>query len=462
MKPLDLAASAAVLLAVFTSTSDVRADPQLLITDMEADVVIDFTAGGDVSGSVYATGLSDPTGLCTGPNNDIYVAEFATGEITIITGGGDFTDAEPFARVAKSTGLNLSPVGLWCNDELVILTDFQGVVLDMTNGGGDVLTWPIHVAWPGLDIFPTGITRSDAGNYFAASGQGVFRADPGVSGEDPAYAFGLPFITVGNLGGSIIASMAGEPRLYDVTDGGDVSKANPWATLPGAGVSAFALLDAGETGVYAAVGTEIFEIGEGGDLTKATPFATGLSESLVYQEMIVSECVEAVDCDDGDACNGEEQCLANTCVAAEEPLECDDRDACTADSCDATEGCTHDAIENCCTSDLDCEIDEICDRAENSCVPAFSPTTGSGDETGGDETGGDETTGSPPEPGTTDGTNPTGGDTTAGAGETGDTDTDGDASASDGGGCRVNASSNGPLSLGLLLLVGFVRRRRPA
>ena len=460
MKTLHLAASAAALLAVFTSTTDAHADPQLLITDMEADVVIDFTAGGDVGGNVYATGLSDPTGLCTGPDNDIYVTEFETGEITIITGGGDFTDAEPFARVAKSTGLNLSPVGLWCNDELVILTDFQGVVLDITNGGGDVLTWPIHVAWPGLNLFPTGITRSDAGSYFAASGLGVYRADPGVSGEDPAYAFGLPFITVANLGGTIIGSMAGEPRLYDVTDGGDVSKATPWATLPGTGVSAYALLDAGEAGTYAAVGTEIFEIGAGGDLTAATPFATGLSANLVYQEMIVSECVAAADCDDGDACNGEEQCLANACVAAEEPLECDDRDACTADGCDPEDGCTHDAIENCCTSDLDCAIDEICDRSENSCVPAFSPTTGEGDETGGDETGSAPTTGSEsetgpdPDPDSTSGTDPDGSDT-----GTDTEDTDGDADAAGGGsGCNVGQSRGSALA-GLLLL-GFLRRRR--
>jgi hypothetical protein len=45
-------------------------------------------------------------------------------------------------------------------------------------------------------------------------------------------------------------------------------------------------------------------------------------------------------CDDGQACNGEERCVAGVCQTQPSP-ECDDNDTCTADSCDDTAGCVH-------------------------------------------------------------------------------------------------------------------------
>jgi hypothetical protein len=49
------------------------------------------------------------------------------------------------------------------------------------------------------------------------------------------------------------------------------------------------------------------------------------------------------DCDDGDACNGTETCLAGVCQPGT-PLVCDDGNACTDDTCDPMLGCQYSLI----------------------------------------------------------------------------------------------------------------------
>ncbi|OWY63863.1 hypothetical protein B7486_50555, partial [cyanobacterium TDX16] len=52
------------------------------------------------------------------------------------------------------------------------------------------------------------------------------------------------------------------------------------------------------------------------------------------------QCVVDGDCDDGDACNGAETCVAGTCQPGT-PLVCDDGNACTDDTCDPMLGCQY-------------------------------------------------------------------------------------------------------------------------
>ena len=54
-------------------------------------------------------------------------------------------------------------------------------------------------------------------------------------------------------------------------------------------------------------------------------------------------------CLDDDACTTSELCLAGQCFPEE--TDCDDSDGCTADSCDATLGCTHAPLETCTCND---------------------------------------------------------------------------------------------------------------
>lgn len=54
-------------------------------------------------------------------------------------------------------------------------------------------------------------------------------------------------------------------------------------------------------------------------------------------------CTLNSDCDNFDACDGEEICEAHACVRGTPPL-CDDLNPCTTDACDGSIGCKHDFV----------------------------------------------------------------------------------------------------------------------
>ena len=56
-----------------------------------------------------------------------------------------------------------------------------------------------------------------------------------------------------------------------------------------------------------------------------------------------TDCETHADCDDGNVCNGTEQCIVGGCFMGT-ALNCGDGNACTADTCDATDGCRHQLI----------------------------------------------------------------------------------------------------------------------
>ncbi len=91
-------------------------------------------------------------------------------------------------------------------------------------------------------------------------------------------------------------------------------------------------------------------------------------------------CTTNADCDDADACNGLETCVAGSCQAGT-PLNCGDANACTADSCDAATGCVNNPINcddsNLCTNDS-CDTATGCVNAPVSCPPgeACNPANG--------------------------------------------------------------------------------------
>lgn len=100
--------------------------------------------------------------------------------------------------------------------------------------------------------------------------------------------------------------------------------------------------------------------------------------------------------DDGNVCNGKEECVADPggarCVQIDTPncndgdactvdscnaqygcqhvaLDCNDGDACTFDSCRRSSGCMHEPVFGCCRSNADCP-DEAC-RFGRLCTGAF-------------------------------------------------------------------------------------------
>jgi hypothetical protein len=71
-------------------------------------------------------------------------------------------------------------------------------------------------------------------------------------------------------------------------------------------------------------------------------------------------CTDDTECDDANACNGSESCVAGGCVAGT-PVTCDDGSECTSDSCDpGTGSCSFNAIT--CNDGLSCSVDS-CDPA---------------------------------------------------------------------------------------------------
>lgn len=463
-----------------------QAAPKLLATDRHSGNILEFTAqdGGDISANVFASGLSEPVSICIGPNNDIYVSELTSGEITIVTAGGDMS-AEPAFAGLPPMSPQLSPTGLWCNEDSVIVGDLSGGVLDVTVGGEDLAQWGLHVIYS-QDPTPTqpfDLLRDGSGDFLASSNIGILDANVGADGNAaplvPAGAGMENGVALAVVGTTLLAANITGNNIYDFTSAVDFGVAPDFATVPvptAGGV--IGLYSDADMGVFAATEDGIFDVTGGGDFTAATPIATGFATPtpILIVDMTFHDCSTDEECADDDLCNGDEVCLGGRCGPPTEPLDCDDDDVCTADTCDAAMGCDSAPIDNCCISDLECEIDEICDLEDNECVPASSPTSGSESDSDSDsdgesssttdgETDGDTigTTGAGSSS-TTASTSTSGVTTTAGGTESGgdtDTDTDGAGADSDSG-CSCSASPEpvpSALLLGLFAL-GLVRRRQ--
>ena len=432
----------------------------LLVTEAEGGSVLVFTEGGDLSEATrFATGLSNPTGICIGPGGDIYVSETNTGQITVLGDGGDLTDAEPYATGLVGMG------SLWCDDERIIIScpacPSPGVVEIQTEG---VIAQ--NATFFALNLPLTGDLFFDATGDLLVVAMDVYNIEVGgdLTGATP-FTTGQTMLAGMDIGGTLLGAEFLGPRIFDVTAGGDLSDAAPWATLPalaeGEGVQAMLHSAVGD---YVLNGEDIYLVPPGGgDLTGADPFATGLNTGVQgLQGMAYHVCGNNDDCADDDLCNGDELCVNNACEAPRGPPDCDDENVCTADSCDAIEGCVNAPVEGCCLIDLDCEVDELCDVSSNACVPTGVPPSDDGSDSSGSGAstdGGDDTDGGN---GDADET-PAGED--AGAGENGSTGGSGDSSGGDAGadddaaGCSCRSGETSPplvLWLGLLL----ARRRR--
>ncbi len=443
-------------LLVIALPSIARAAPgDVLVTESFSGSVVVLREGDLSDDQRLATGLTDPTGICRGPNGHIYVVETTPGEITIIDEGGDMSGVQPFAYGLPGV------VGLWCDDEHIytgIFVSGVGVVLDVTVGGDIPMIPTNQLRFASSPSLTTAVVVDDAGSMFVVGGDVWDVTGGGPHTEDPAHAFGVGLVSATVHDGMLLGGQYQGARVYDFTRGGDLSLAEPWATLPDHGLDGVeALVDAGDAGLFALVGNAVYALGDGGDLSLAEPFAHGLRSGLAGEDplagvegMLHHVCSTDDDCNDADACNGAEQCIDNACVATE-PLDCDDGDLCTADACDPAEGCQHAPIPECCNDDFDCEIDEVCDPQTDQCVP-IDPTGGEASGSDGSSGGSETTDGPPPGGGTTGSTTHADADT--------DADTDDAAAVSGDGGCGCSSrdTGSGPLLVGLLAL-GRLRRR---
>lgn len=74
-------------------------------------------------------------------------------------------------------------------------------------------------------------------------------------------------------------------------------------------------------------------------------------------------CTLNSDCDNFDACDGEEICEAHECVSGTPPF-CDDLNPCTTDTCDGSIGCKHDFVPadslTACSDGRACTVGDTC------------------------------------------------------------------------------------------------------
>ena len=82
------------------------------------------------------------------------------------------------------------------------------------------------------------------------------------------------------------------------------------------------------------------------------------------------ECTIDADCDDSDACNGDETCVNNACVPGTD-LVCGDANACTDDSCDPGSGCVNTNNTNPCNDGNACTVVDAC--SGGACLGAGAP-----------------------------------------------------------------------------------------
>jgi len=79
-------------------------------------------------------------------------------------------------------------------------------------------------------------------------------------------------------------------------------------------------------------------------------------------------CNTDADCDDSNACNGVESCVANFCQPGT-PLDCDDLNLCTTDSCDPSAGCQYADNTLACDDSDACTMNDVCSNGVCAGVP---------------------------------------------------------------------------------------------
>lgn len=89
-----------------------------------------------------------------------------------------------------------------------------------------------------------------------------------------------------------------------------------------------------------------------------------------------TEFVKQADCDDGDACNGEEFCEAGTCLDGPE-LDCEDGNPCTLDDCETVTGCVYEEVIGPCEDGSACTVGDGC--INGSCVGGVGISCDDGD-----------------------------------------------------------------------------------
>jgi MYXO-CTERM domain-containing protein len=321
--------------ALALATSPVSAEPPhgLYVTEPVTGSVASILSGGDFTGVVrFATGLTNPSGICIGPGNQLYVTEFDTGEITVVDPGGDLTNKSPFAF-----GLE-GPSALYCTKTQIWVAEYDsGEVTDITAGGNGMIANHANSLPKVL-----GLLRDSMDVLWSAQPTGVTNITaPGSYGAVAKHATGQAGGIAQLLGQHLVTDvMAG--AVLDWLPGGDFTQLPTFAT----GLETPAGILPTEVGLFVASPAtgEVFDVTGGGDFSAAAPFASGLSNptALAYWAGCGDTLVGVgEDCDTGPAsATCDEDCTAPVCgdwtLNAAAGEQCDDGNGTDGDGCTAT------------------------------------------------------------------------------------------------------------------------------
>ncbi|MEL6341644.1 MAG: DUF4215 domain-containing protein [Myxococcota bacterium] len=173
--------------------------------------------------SVYASGLSGPTGLLVLTDGTMLVVEFNEQVVTDITGGGDVAMVPPLA-----TGL-MAPRNLIELDEGTVLVSDQGLkgVYEVPRAGGPVVPFVVDI--PGTYAMAL-VQNPDDGAIYVSTGGDVYDI---TTGTPIVYTTGGSHFAMAMDGdGRLVAGALSQGDLFDITGGGDFTGASPWATGP--------------------------------------------------------------------------------------------------------------------------------------------------------------------------------------------------------------------------------------
>jgi hypothetical protein len=374
MKRMKMLTSAAALLATAfatqTASAQLAAQDYLFNEWCNGDTISFFNLGGP-----WVTGLSNNYGLCRGPGNQLYTVDYVAGTVLNITTSG----APP---TTFATGLS-GPVVLWCNANEMWVAEYNtGEVTNITAGGDFSATPAFATGLPGSTLL--GIYRTKAGGLYVSvttggAGDGIYDITAGgdFSGASPyATVPGGCAYSLTENNGALLASDLCSTGIYDVTAGG---VGVPWATNLPTTLGGFITFSSNLIPPFIvglSFNGEVYVVNPG-DNSANTPFATGLGNCTVEQAVYVHTCGDGAygdydeDCDDGgETATCDDDCTfvvcgdatvnataGETCDDGGESATCDDD--CTAVVCgdsnvNTTAGETCDDGGESATCDDDC------------------------------------------------------------------------------------------------------------
>jgi hypothetical protein len=219
----------------------------MYVPEFDNDRVLAVSATGTTT--VFATGISGPTGLIRTSDSRLLAVSFFDGTVIDITAGGNFAGAGTFA-LGFTEPRNLLQLA---NGEILLADQVTNRVMNITAGGD----FSASAAF--ADGFSTKISdlvQDASGRIFVSNWESnrVFDITGGgnFSSASP-FATGRTFNGLTFDGqGRLLASVSGSTSIYDITAGGNFSSAPAFATgLPGAGDSGLDTVPVPEPGVAA-------------------------------------------------------------------------------------------------------------------------------------------------------------------------------------------------------------------